>query len=457
MKRTILLLGAGKSSTALIDYFSQHAEKENWQLTVADRSLEAAAEKATGAAVHAMQLDIQDEPQLREAISGKALVISLLPASLHGNVARLCVQQGVNLATASYVSPEMTELHEEALRRGVTLLNECGLDPGLDHMSAMQLIDRLRKDGAAITSFKSYTGGLVAPESNDNPWGYKFSWNPRNVILAGQGTARYIENGRYQYIPYNRLFQLAEKIAVRSSTSGTSEVLHFDGYANRDSLAYRKIYGLDQVPTLLRGTLRQENFCKAWNVFVQLGLTDDTFTVEDSAHLTYAGLVQSFLPSSAGRTVDENLAAFMQLDPEDEIMEMIRWTGILSGENIGMAKATPAQILQQLLETKWKLRPTDKDMIVMQHRIKYRNANESNEFEILSSLLVKGEDAVRTAMAKTVGLPLASASRMLLNNVLVKKGVVVPVGMELYEPVLQELRHAGILFEEEHHAVSLSL
>jgi len=459
MKRNILLLGAGKSSGSLIDYFSKRSGTDNWQLTVADLSLDAAAEKAKGRpGVLPIQLDIHNEEQLQGAIAGSALVVSLLPAALHGNVAKQCVHNGIHLATASYVSGEMSALQEEAEKRGVVLLNECGLDPGLDHMSAMELIDRLRAEGAEITSFKSYTGGLVAPESNDNPWGYKFSWNPRNVILAGQGTARYIENGEYKYIPYNRLFEHAEKISVRNAHGSADDVLHFDAYANRDSLAYRKIYGLHQVPTLLRGTLRQEHFCKAWNVFVQLGLTDDSYTIEDSEHLTYAGWVQAFLPAVAGnRSIGENLAAFMHLDVNGEIMQMIRWTGILSGDQIGLSNATPAQILQNLLEVKWKLNPADKDMIVMQHVLKYRNKGSENEYEIRSSLIVKGDDASHTAMARTVGLPLASASALLLNNKISQRGVVVPVSKEIYVPVLEEMKSYGILFGEEHHAVSLSL
>ena len=234
--------------------------------------------------------------------------------------------------------------------------------------------------------------------------------------------------------------------------------MHFDAYANRDSLAYRKIYGLNRVPTLLRGTLRQEHFCKAWNVFVQLGLTDDSFRMEDSEHLTYASMVQAFLPTgSDGKTIDEKLADFMRLDVDGEIMRMIRWTGILSGEQIGISNATPAQILQNLLEVKWKLNPADKDMIVMQHILKYRNDRSDNEYEIRSSLIVKGDDASHTAMARTVGLPLAIASGLLLNNKLSGRGVVVPVNKEIYQPVLEELKAYGILFGEEHRAVSLSL
>jgi saccharopine dehydrogenase-like NADP-dependent oxidoreductase len=373
---------------------------------------------------------------------------------MHVDVAADCVEAGVHLATASYVSPGMEALHAGAVRRSVVLLNECGLDPGLDHMSAMALLDSLKNKGADITSFISYTGGLVAPESNDNPWGYKFSWNPRNVILAGQGTARYIENGAYKYVPYHRLF--AEAVSVDVNDEGMH--MEFDGYANRDSLAYRKTYGLEKVPTLLRGTLRQKNFCKAWQVFVELGMTDDTYVLENSERLSCAEWVHSCIPGRVpGATASARLAAYLRLDPSGEVFHMIEWTGILSDAPLGLTGATPAQALQHLLEKKWVLKPTDRDMIVMQHQVRYREGASANTFEIRSSLVVKGTDARQTAMAKTVGLPLALAAHRLLDGKIKQRGCVVPVFPEIYEPVLSALKTYGIVFHETHRAVSMSL
>jgi saccharopine dehydrogenase (NADP+, L-glutamate forming) len=233
------LIGAGRSSTALIDYLLHHAAAGNWELTVGDFSEQAVREKTKGhPASRPIRFDINDRDQTLAEVGRADLVISLLPAHMHISVARMCVSLGKHLVTASYVTPEMESLREEAVSKGVILLNECGLDPGIDHMSAMEIIRAIRSEGGELNSFYSYTGGLVAPESNDNPWGYKFSWNPRNVILAGQGTARYIENGRFKYIPYNRLFRRTETIEVEG-------VGRFDGYANRDSLSYRKTYGLE--------------------------------------------------------------------------------------------------------------------------------------------------------------------------------------------------------------------
>lgn len=450
--RNILLIGAGRSATVLIEYLLNHSAKENWTLTVGDVSKELAEQK-TGNHVNAraIKFDIYDD-SIRSNEVGKAdIVISLLPAHLHLPVAQECVKQKKSLVTASYVSKEMGALNAEAIKAGITLLNECGLDPGIDHMSAMQVIDRIKAEGGTITSFKSYTGGLVAPESNDNPWGYKFSWNPRNVILAGQGTAKYIENNNYKYIPYNRLFTQTEEIGVKGFGS-------FDGYANRDSLSYRKIYGLDNISTMLRGTLRQQGFCSAWNVFVQLGLTDDSYTIEDSEHLTYAQLIEAFLPAHLkSSTTLSRLAEFMNEKESGEVIKKAEWTGILSNEKSGLKNATPAQLLQQLLEQKWKLKDTDKDMIVMQHLFEFSSEsgvmssekNDSARSLHTSTLVVKGDNALHTAMAKTVGLPAAIAARLILNKHIQLKGVVIPVYKEIYEPVINELKSFGIIFSEE--------
>lgn len=440
--RNVLLIGAGRSSSYLIKYLLEHAETEGWTLTVADVTEENAKMKiGNHPSGKAIRFDIQDENLLQSEVRKSELVISMLPAHMHLPVAEECVKQKKNLVTASYVSKEMQELDADARANGVILLNECGLDPGIDHMSAMQIIHDLQSKGAVLDSFKSFTGGLVAPESNDNPWGYKFSWNPRNVILAGQGTARYIENGKYKYIPYNRLFAMSESFHVEGHGS-------FDGYANRDSLAYRKIYGLNNIPTLLRGTLRQEGFCKRWNVFVQLGLTDDTYQIEDSEHLTYADWVDAYIPSKfTGKTIRERLAAFLQCSPLDPVLEDIAWTGILEQRAIKLKNASPAQILQQLLEEKWVLKESDKDLIVMQHLFEYKLNGKS--YLHTSSLVVKGENSVYTAMARTVGIPVAIAARFILNGTIKMSGVQVPVHKEIYGPLLEELARTGIHFTEK--------
>jgi saccharopine dehydrogenase-like NADP-dependent oxidoreductase len=440
--KKILLLGAGRSSGSLIAYLLQHAPQDGFKLRVGDRSPELAAEK-TGEHpfAEAFAFDIENTEQRELEISSADIVISMLPPALHILAANDCLRFSKNLVTASYVSPELYAMNDEVKSKGLLFLNECGLDPGIDHMSAMEIIHRLKQCGAHLTAFRSYTGGLVAPESNDNPWGYKFTWNPRNVILAGQGTAKYIQNGKYHYTPYNRLFNEIVRIEVEGNG-------RYDGYANRDSLAYRKHYGIDDIPTIIRGTLRNEGYCSAWQVFVLLGITDDSFIVEDSEHLSYAQFVESFIPlSCTGSDLEERIARFCNIDPDGPAMAKIRYTGILENVKIGLIRATPAQILQHLLEPKWKLKENDKDMIVMQHQFEYTINNIPHK--LISSLVVKGEDTRQTAMAKTVGLPLGIAARLILNKQIKVTGVFLPVMEEVYIPVLKELESLGIKFEEK--------
>lgn len=439
MMKRILLIGAGRSSSSLIRYLLEHASSENWELIVADISKESAADKIGGhLSGKAITLDIHDSLSTSNAIGKADLVLSMLPAHMHISVARECVRLKKHLVTASYVTGEMQELDKAAKDAGVILLNECGLDPGIDHMSAMEVIDRIHDEGGIINCFKSFTGGLVAPESNDNPWGYKFSWNPRNVILAGQGTARFIEQGKYKYVPYQRLFSQTEKVEVPGHGV-------YDGYPNRDSLSYRKIYKLDGIPTMLRGTLRQAGFCKAWNIFVQLGLTDDSFKINDASELSYAGLVEAFLPVNTGsNSLKDRIADLASLSVSDEAMKMLEWTGILEDKAISISTGSPAEILQNLLEKKWVLKPEDKDMIVMKHDFGYKLGEQQHSLSC--SLVVKGDDSKYTAMAKTVGLPAAIAARLILTGKILSRGVKIPIEKEIYIPVLKELTMQGINF-----------
>lgn len=439
---TVLVIGAGRSSSCIFPYLYQHAGENNWKVIIADVSLELALLRADNhTCAEAVQLDIQDEEKRRGLIGQSDLVISMLPANMHIEVAKDCVSLGKHLLTASYVSPEMQELHEAATAKGVLLLNECGLDPGIDHMSAMLILDEIRKEGGKLLSFKSYTGGLIAPESDDNPWGYKFSWNPRNVILAGQGTARYIENGVLKYIPYHRLFASAEKIQIEPYGE-------FEGYANRDSLSYRKIYGIENIPTLLRGTLRKSGYCISWNILVNLGLTDDSYTLDTTGEMTYAELLAAFLPTANGRkSLLEQLAEFAGMSTTDPAIQRIEWTGLMSNKKIPAGTISPAKALQALLEEKWLLKTDDKDMIVMQHQFVY--SLKGKTYQRNSSLVCIGEDANFTAMAKTVGLPLAIAAVKILKGEIKASGVQLPVRSEWYLPLLKELEKSGVNFKEQ--------
>ncbi len=438
--KNILVIGAGRSASSLIKYLLDNSIKENWNVTVGDVSFDLVKQKtANHPNSRAIVFDITNDLQREEEIKRADIVVSMLPASMHLSVAKDCVRFKKHLATASYVSKEMGGLDAEAKSAGIILMNEVGLDPGIDHASAMKIIDQIHDQGAELTSFKSYCGGLVAPENNDNPWGYKFSWNPRNVILAGQGTAQYIEHGEYKYIPYNRLFTQISTVEIDGYGS-------FDAYANRDSLSYRKLYNIATIPTMLRGTLRMPGYCKAWNVFVKLGLTEDTYKIEASDKLTYRQLLEAYLPAGK-KSTKEKLIAFMGSEIDAEILSKIEWLGVFEDRKIKLANASPAQILQDLLEEKWELKEHDKDMIVMQHQFEFMLPDAGKRL-IKSSLVVKGEDQIYTAMAKTVGLPLGITTKLILQGKINTRGVVIPTNKEIYEPLLSELELFGIKFLE---------
>lgn len=437
----ILIIGAGRSTVSLIDYLLRNSSAHDWKITVADVDIKLAEEKV-GSHTNgkAISFDIKNEEKRRLVILEHDLVISMLPAFMHGDVARDCVEFGKHLATASYVSADMKALDNEAKKKNIILLNECGLDPGIDHASAMKLIDEIKQEGGDIISFKSYCGGLVAPESNDNPWGYKFSWNPRNVILAGQGTAQYLHEGTLKFIPYNRLFKQTDVIEM----DGYGK---FDAYANRDSISYIESYGLENIKTMVRGTLRQHGYCKAWDVFVKLGLTDDSSKISNANDLTYTSLLSSFLPNGKGNLKDK-LQEFIGAGWDAEIEKQMDYLELFSDKKIGIAEGTPAQLLQALLEEKWKLKPNDKDMIVMQHQFEYTLPGKGIQ-KLNSSLVVIGKDEHHTGMALTVGLPLAITVKNFLTKKFSLNGVQIPTKKEIYVPLLKELEENKIIFNEK--------
>jgi len=436
----ILIIGAGRSTVSLIDYLLTNSTIYNWKITVSDVDINLAQQKvANHPNGNAVSFNINDEEKRRLIISEHDFVVSMLPAFMHGDVARDCVEFGKHLATASYVSSEMKALDSEAKKKNILLLNECGLDPGIDHASAMKLIDEIKQQGGNISSFKSYCGGLVAPESNDNPWGYKFSWNPRNVILAGQGTAQYLHNGELKFLPYNRLFSQTDIVEIE----GYGE---FDAYANRDSLSYISVYGLDNIKTMLRGTLRQKGYCKAWDVFVKLGLTDDTSKITDATKFTYTSLVSSFLPNDNG-SLKERLKNFLGEQWFNEIEEQMDYLELFSNKRIELHEGTPAQLIQSLLEEKWRLKQGDRDMVVMQHQFEYSLPGKDIQ-KLNSSLVVKGINDNHTSMALTVGLPLAITIKNFLTNKFKLSGVQIPVTKDIYLPLLKELEENNIVFNE---------
>ncbi len=347
------------------------------------------------------------------------------------------------MVTASYISSEMQALDEEAKQKGLIFMNEIGVDPGIDHMSAMQVIDRIRAKGGKMILFESFTGGLVAPESDNNLWNYKFTWNPRNVVTAGQGgAAKFLQEGTYKYIPYNRLFRRTEFIDIENYG-------RFEVYANRDSLKYQSIYGLNDIKTLYRGTIRRVGFSRAWNIFVALGMTDDSYTIDDSEHMSYRDFINSFLPYSPTDSVELKLRHQLKIDQDDIMWDKLLELDIFSStKQVELKKATPAQILQKILMDSWTLDKEDRDMIVMYHKFGYELNGE--KYQIDSSMVVLGENQTYTAMSKTVGLPVAIATLAILNGKIKTPGVQIPITKEVYTPILKELQTYGIQFKEEH-------
>lgn len=438
--KKILLIGAGLSTPVLIDYLLNHAEVYSWKLTIADKDVNMAMHRIGGRSrAEAVSFDVQDEKRVFSLVKDFDLVISMLPANLHTKVVEACIFHRVHMITASYNPVNSSVYDLQAKEKGILLLNEVGLDPGIDHMSAMELLDRIRLNGAEVVSFKSSTGGLVAPESDDNPWHYKFSWNPANVVKAGQNGAQYIENGEYKYIPYHQLFRRTESIHI----DGYGD---FETYPNRDSVKYRKAYSLDDIPTMYRGTIRGKGFCRSWDALVQLGLTSEGFVLNDAEYMTFNEFISSFLPSGSGN-IRETLADYLGLEVSDEVISNLEWLGLFSAELTGMQSGTPAMILQNLLMEKWALQAADKDMIVMQHQVCTRSGDKTST--TTSTLVVEGKDNTYTAMAMTVGLPVAICAKMVLNGQIRLCGMHIPTHKEIYGHVLKELKDFGIQFVEK--------
>ena len=444
MSARILIIGAGRSSSALINYCLAKSEELSWTVTVADADPQAAAAKTNGHPRSiAVWLDVTKNNDRRELITRADIVVSLLPAHLHIEVAHDCIRLNKHLVTASYVSQELYRLGDEARNRELIFMGEMGLDPGIDHMTAMQRLNAIRERGATVTAFRSFTGGLVAPESNDNPWGYKFTWNPRNVVLAGQGTAQYLQEGKLKFLPYQRLFGRVWPVEVPGYGK-------FEAYANRDSLLYRKQYGLDDIPTILRGTLRYPGFAAAWNALVRIGLTNADFPILDSGKISYHELMEALAPTGPG-SVKDRIATMLDLDPSGPVMRKLVWLGLFSKKRIRLPDATPALILERLLLDKWKLQPQDRDLIVMQHQIDYEL--DGRRFRDVSNLTMKGASAEDTAMSRLVGLPMGIFVRLISQGKIRATGVHIPTMREVYEPVLAEMADYGM--ELSHHVEEL--
>lgn len=437
----ILVFGAGKSSSYLIRYLLEHASKYFWQVTVADSNINAALERIGDHSFGtACQLDIHEDVLRKRLVSNADIVISLLPPALHFIVAHDCLELRKNLVTASYVSDQIRSLHTEARNAGLLFMNEIGLDPGIDHMSAMKIIDEIERLGGDIYSFKSYCGGLVAPGSDDNPWHYKISWNSRNVVLAGKSGADFLLSGFEQHVGYNQLFKETEQIDV----PGYGPLA---AYANRDSLSYKELYGLDKVKTMLRATFRHPDFCTGWHAVVNLGLTNETDAYQ-TRDMSYHDWFMQASKAVPGNSPQERIKQVAEDAATAE--QLLDWMGLYGKQTIGLlSEASSADILQKVMEDKWRMKPADRDLIVMHHEFAYGRKNINAR--LTSTLIAEGEDKVYTAMAKTVGLPMAIFTKLLLTGKIKNLlGVQIPTMKEVYKPVLKELGSYGIEFTESY-------
>ena len=435
--KNVLICGAGMSATDLISYMLQHAEEYDWFVTVGDIVVDTAERKIGGhPRGKAVYFDCYDPEIMEKYIKDADIVISLLPPGMHAAAAKIALRHSSHVVTASYASQEMIDMHESAKKKGLTFLNELGADPGIDHMSGMRSIDSIREKGGKLTSFESYCGSLVAPESNDNPWGYKFTWSPMNVILAGSTGACFFDQGSLRCLPYNRLFENPKRIEIPGFRA-------FEAYENRDSVTFRNKYGLDEIPTFIRATLRYPGFCEAWNLLVKLGLTANNYPIEGSEKMTYREWVSSYLPKSHAK-LEDSLADQLRIERGGTLHQKLLWTDLLTDRPIKRVSGTPAEILLDLLLDKLKFKKGDTDMLVFYERILYRLNGKLREH--VSHLVTKGLDHDYTAISRTVGLPAAIGAKLILNGELNIRGVVYPWAPEVYEPILNELADLGIAY-----------
>ncbi len=439
--QTVLIAGAGKSSAYLIDYMLQNA-KQRWKVIVMDANAEMIAEKLSGHPKgEAAVIDIHNVHDRQELVQRADIVLSLMPHNLHYLLAQDCVKFQKNLITSSYVNEEIKALDQAAREAGIMMMCEMGLDPGIDHMSANAIIHGVQRVAGTLVSFKSYCGGLIAPESDDNPWHYKISWNPRNILLAGKAGAVWLENGKQQELHYDQLYTNSKKIKV-------DEVGALSYYPNRDSLKYLELYHLPDIKTFMRATLRHPLFMKGWDVVVRAQLTNEQ-DVYNTENASYA----SWLSEKMGVPNDDKLKQHFKgkYQVDDKEMKQLEWLGIFDKRRINTAASqlSSADILQTLIEEKWKMRALDKDMVVMQHQVDYER--KGMLVKLKSTLVAKGENRQYSVMAKTVGLPMAILAKKILMGELSTKnlhGVRIPTMPEIYVPVLKELKKHGIEFIE---------
>ncbi len=442
--KKVLVLGAGQSSPALIKYLLDNSTKYNWFVTVCDRDFELAQKRVNG---HpngvAIEFDVTDEAMRHSQIKNSDVVINFLAPKFQYMIALDCLNFGKHMISASYEDIRIPDLNKDAIRKGILILNEMGLDPGIDHMSAMKVINEVKSKGGKIKSFISYGSGLPAPEVDANPLNYCITWNVRNVVMAGEAGAQYMENGKIKILPYYEIFRRTWQVEVEN-------VGRLEAYPNRDSLIYKKIFDLPEVKTMIRGTLRYPGWSETWNQIVKLGLPNESIVIPDLHKKTYVEFLEMFLPLNvSGPKIEQRIANYLNINPTGGIMDKLRWLGLFSNEKIKGNVKTPADVMIKLLRSKMQLPPGARDMVIIAHEIIAEFPDNGGDQKIKSTLIRYGEPDGHTAIAQTVGLPAAITAKLLLNDELPVTGTQIPTNHVIYTKVLKELEDLGIKFIEK--------
>jgi saccharopine dehydrogenase-like NADP-dependent oxidoreductase len=428
----ILVLGAGQSAPYMINYLLHNADKYDWFVTVGDRdkSLASSAVKRHPRG-DAISFDVNDAEMRLTQIEKADIVINFLPPVFQYLLALGCISRGKHMITASYQDERMKDLDNDAHRKGVLILNEMGLDPGIDHMSAMSMIQELKNKGGIISSFKSYGSGLPAPDSATNPLKYAITWNPSNVVMAGEVGAQYLYQGRIKILPYHEVFQ-------RTWVVDLAGVGKMEAYPNRDSLQYQSVFGLNDVHTMIRGTLRYPGWSETWSQIVRLGLPNETMHIPNICNYSYRELVEMFLPLQvSSANLEDRIANYLNIRPTGIIME-IKCNG-----------DTAASVLVELMQQKLKLPEKGKDMVAIVHEIDTEFPAENRKERITSTFVEYGQPGGFTAIAKTVGLPSALAAKLVLTDELPISGCHIPTHPAIFSKVLPELKNDGLTFKEK--------
>jgi saccharopine dehydrogenase-like NADP-dependent oxidoreductase len=444
--KQVLVLGAGRSAPFLVHRLLEMAAESDWFVTVGDLDPTAASVLVAG---HprgaAIRFDVNDAAMRDARISQADVVINMLAPAFQHLVAWDCLSHGTHMLSVSYRDEAVRALDADAQRRGILILSELGLDPGIDHMSAMSLLDRIRDEGGRVRAFRSYGSGVPAPGQEVNPLGYWVTWNPRNVVMSGAQGAQYREDGRIRLVPHHRLFRQTWPVEVE----GVGTMI---AYPNRDSVSYGAVFGLDGAETILRATMRWPGWCETWDAVVRLGLPNESLRIPGLCDRSAAEVVGMFLPgngrASSGDVIDAEarVAALLGLPADGQVMENLRWLGLFSDTPLACEGGTPAEMMIHLLRSRLSIPPGGRDMVVLLHQLDVVGT-DGREERVTSTLVAEG-DAGFTAMARTVGLPTALATNLLLNGELTLTGSLIPTHPAVYRPVLEALESEGLAFSE---------